>query len=1003
MLGVPTARRRDLRSSDGGSPRQERRKPELNIPALFRSLMPYVMRLAQPSDKNVSNRDLKESGKGGVITNLQALRAFAAFSVVFYHTAFVIPGAVHTDFFGVMIFFIISGFIMTYITRSSDKRFLANRVLRIVPLYWIATIFTFLFRGLELEDPTVTFPTWWHYLTTSPPELAVWLSNTASASCKGGVVIELVKSMLFIPTGRLPYLGVGWTLNIEMFFYVVFWGALKISRRFAPLIACAVLIVFKVTPLRELGAPGALYAHSYTVGFIIGVGLYYAWKVFELWEARVNRFIVCGAVGVSWTLFAHYSLKGSAYINIPYPYLTLPALIVFGALAMHSKGMRISWPWLILLGDASYALYLFHGDVMDMMRHASAAFPSLNTSSSVFALVVAIFASCLLAIAVYLTTECPLLRTLKRRAAAPPPTEPLSIGASVASLREGGRAPPNKTGKRWPDLLRENWAVVLILIVTLPSFIWMMKDHHVWTSDAASYGEASVELWFKFSHHFLEWFAAMATVFGSRAPGIAWLGQFFVPIGGAAGSIEAGLLCAILTAQIGSIALFYKAVREFAPGRRLVAVAGILLFAGAPLFVAMSHQYFPEPFQLFGVTYFFFLAVTGHKMRRIKLMGHLLLATAIALLANINAPVYCALPGLMATYGLMRRRNSEHEAAQKRALWEWVGLFGGMVLCVACATWYVRNLPALREALKLRTFLEFTTNYGRPTFHGKLSDWLSALQSSFELRWVIFGQVLLVGSGVALARILGEGGMKPRESGSGRLNLLTICSLIQILVVLALSSLNHNEDTRYFLPLLPAIATINIWFVCKIRQPRLLAGVIAILSCQWAVVYSHALGWGSLDSRSCSYWLIPFDKNREPENEMARLVRQTSNTEDRVRYNMVGVESPWLNANSLSFYAAKQELKTRGRCYYTSVGDGSRDLDLTWKRLSDLKVEYFISLEEEAQPEDWNSVDPISNQALRRIRKDPEFISVPFESGMGVVLFRRKAASPPTNTGAPAQ
>jgi exopolysaccharide production protein ExoZ len=76
-----------------------------------------------------------------MISNIQLLRGLAALAVAFYHAGYVIPGTTHTDFLGVPVFFVISGFIMTHITRASSDDFLLHRLIRIVPLYWLATAF----------------------------------------------------------------------------------------------------------------------------------------------------------------------------------------------------------------------------------------------------------------------------------------------------------------------------------------------------------------------------------------------------------------------------------------------------------------------------------------------------------------------------------------------------------------------------------------------------------------------------------------------------------------------------------------------------------------------------------------------------------------------------------------------------------------------------------------------------------------------------------------------
>jgi exopolysaccharide production protein ExoZ len=86
------------------------------------------------------------------IDGIQVLRAIAAIMVVFYHARFSIPsGAERLPSFsasGVDIFFIISGFVMSYTTPFSAKHvadawlFIRRRIARIVPLYWIILIWT---------------------------------------------------------------------------------------------------------------------------------------------------------------------------------------------------------------------------------------------------------------------------------------------------------------------------------------------------------------------------------------------------------------------------------------------------------------------------------------------------------------------------------------------------------------------------------------------------------------------------------------------------------------------------------------------------------------------------------------------------------------------------------------------------------------------------------------------------------------------------------------------
>ena len=100
---------------------------------------------------------------------------------------------------GVDVFFVISGFIMWTVTstETAPHVFLLRRVIRIVPLYWVATVI-----------------------------MAIHQKASFSA---------VLKSLCFIPffgeKGLIwPVLVPGWTLNYEMFFYLLVCVTLLLPR-----------------------------------------------------------------------------------------------------------------------------------------------------------------------------------------------------------------------------------------------------------------------------------------------------------------------------------------------------------------------------------------------------------------------------------------------------------------------------------------------------------------------------------------------------------------------------------------------------------------------------------------------------------------------------------------------------------------------------------------------------------------------------------------------------
>jgi len=534
-------------------------------------------------------------------------------------------------------------------------------------------------------------------------------------------------------------------------------------------------------------------------------------------------------------------------------------------------------------------------------------------------------------------------------------------------------------------------AFVLILVLVVPSVYWVFNDHRVWPWDQAWYGEVSTELWFNATHHFGKWMSSMIRAFGTKAPGVALIGQFFVPVGRLLGSVESGLLLSVIACQVGTLFLLLKIGRRLSPALRLVPIAGLLTAAAAPLFVALSHQYVAEPLQLFGVTYFYYLAASAETIPKRSLLGHLLVATSVAMLAKVTSPIYCALPGSVTLVSLVHKFRRKDLPAATRPFWKEPAIVTGVILLTVCIAWYAKNFGLVRDFVRLASSSEVALDYGhRGAFREKFVLWLNASQSSLALPVILIcvAILLLVAVATPASRERDQ-----RRSTITRPWFLAVLSALHILGVLCLFSLNINEETRYLLPLLPAVAIVVMWCLSRSRFPVIALGVIVLAAVQWIAVYGQALSFTGRNSK-ISYWLHPFDADRRNMNEIENLAKATSRPESSGRYNIVGVEHPWLNANSLAFEAAKEQLSTGHRCYYTSLGYAAKDLDPAWDRMAGMNSLYFISLAEASSPEPPNFLNQISIPMLKRVQNSPEFVREPFESGLGIVVFRREASVP---------
>ncbi|MET0271241.1 MAG: acyltransferase family protein, partial [Sphingomonas sp.] len=94
----------------------------------------------------------------------------------------------------------------------------------------------------------------------------------------------------------------------------------------------------------------------------------------------------------------------------------LPAVaIVTGVLALEARGTARAWPIAKLLGDASYAIYLFHPLVLFVLRQAFLRLPIAGWPQFLIFFPVAIVVTAACGIVVHLTVETWLARRLRRR------------------------------------------------------------------------------------------------------------------------------------------------------------------------------------------------------------------------------------------------------------------------------------------------------------------------------------------------------------------------------------------------------------------------------------------------------------------------------------------------------------------------------------------------------------------------------------------------------------
>lgn len=304
---------------------------------------------------------------------IQFIRGVASILVVIYHFKHVL---IANDAFkqvidllfsngaaGVDIFFVLSGFVMVYSNNDlpeMDKsrkayRFIVKRIMKIVPLY---LFFTLLYLFVLIFNKDIIFDL-----------------NTTKI---------LIKSLLFIPVASsdaphfgYPILSVGWSLNFELYFYIIFclsffWGRWQYIF---------ILTYFICTLL----LPVAIFNKSFTFDckithfdntyfnfitnpiiweFVYGMIIGLIYKNTNQSELRSKRYFW---IGFLFTTFGTWQLL-SGFWGGHGPINWGIASILFVSTGVFIWGRGGVNRHFNFIGDISYSLYLVHIPVLTLMN-----------------------------------------------------------------------------------------------------------------------------------------------------------------------------------------------------------------------------------------------------------------------------------------------------------------------------------------------------------------------------------------------------------------------------------------------------------------------------------------------------------------------------------------------------------------------------------------------------------------------------------------------------------
>lgn len=316
------------------------------------------------------------------IPAIDGLRALAVIAVLLYHLGFSwIPGG----FLGVDLFFVISGYVITRLLLDSIQRsggldlrgFYAGRIRRLLPPLLFMLVITAIFVGVWAPDSMRRF-------LTDAPFALTGLMNWW---------LVFKEQDYFEIFGRPPLLQHTWSLGVEAQYYLV-WPlillfVLKVfGKKVIPTAALAIatfsgIALFLASVRADISATQDI-SHVYfgtdthSIGLFLGSALAVSWIPQNLRmniEKRAQDFIdfigVFGLIGILASFLFIQEADPTAY-RIAFPLVGIfGSAIIMSVVHPASRfAPLLQHPFLVWIGERSYAIYLWHWIVFQVTRPA---------------------------------------------------------------------------------------------------------------------------------------------------------------------------------------------------------------------------------------------------------------------------------------------------------------------------------------------------------------------------------------------------------------------------------------------------------------------------------------------------------------------------------------------------------------------------------------------------------------------------------------------------------
>ncbi|MBC8054745.1 MAG: acyltransferase [Sphingobacteriaceae bacterium] len=355
-------------------------------------------------------------------TLIQVFRGVAAMLVIMHHlianTTNHLNYVAYGNFFnfgfiGVDFFFVLSGFIITYVhfsdlTSSDNIRarclsFFKKRFIRIYPIYWVVAVITLLI-----------------YLKSTPQ----FMKDEGLTMDLTSPVIQslLIKSFLLIPDEAMRLIGVAWTLSYEVLFYLVFGLSITFGFKFAKWtgLAWAILIVVNSFVSRPENEYLNFFFNIIILEFLVGCVVAYLIRM----KANIPLKFTAPVLAIlSIFLLKNMHIEGLVFQRELLSVMAMAlffGVLTYMAVDFDLKNTSIKFPaFLVLIGDASYSIYLTHNmSLSAMTRIYSKLNPGFSETGYLALVATLIFAGSVVGgVIVHLLIEKKLLTWLNKKAA----------------------------------------------------------------------------------------------------------------------------------------------------------------------------------------------------------------------------------------------------------------------------------------------------------------------------------------------------------------------------------------------------------------------------------------------------------------------------------------------------------------------------------------------------------------------------------------------------------